>query len=142
MDRKEFLAQVGMGTALILGLGCLGACKKSSDGSSSVPVAPTNVDFTVDLNAASSVNLATPGGFIYNIGIIIARTLTGSYLAVSQVCTHEGATVQYDKTNKQFSCPSHGAKFTETGAVAAGPATKALKQYNTALTGNLLKITG
>lgn len=141
MERKDFLAQMGMGAALVFGLGCLGGCSKSSSGSS-VAAAPSGVDFTLDLTASANANLKVPGGYVYNSGIVVAYTLAGTYIAVSQACTHEGVTVNYDKTNKQFWCPSHGAKFSESGTVVLGPATSALKQYATALTGTTLRIVG
>lgn len=140
MERKDFLAQMGVGAALVFGFSCLGGCSKSS--SSSVTPAPSGVDFTLDLSASSNANLKVPGGFIYSGGIIVAYTLASTYVAVSQACTHEGVTINYDKTNKQFWCPSHGAKFSESGAVVLGPASLALKQYTTILTGNSLRIMG
>lgn len=141
MDRKEFLAQMGAGAALVLGLGCLGGCSKSS-GSNSVAAAPSGVDFTLDLTATANANLNVLGGYIYKSGIIIAYTPVGTYIAVSQACTHEGVTVSYDKTNRDFWCPSHGAKFSESGTVVQGPASVSLKQYTTALTGTSLRVTG
>ncbi len=135
MERKEFLSQVGLGAASLLFLNCLSGCSKSSD----APAAPTNVDFTLDLRAASNTALATNGGFIYTNNVIVARTVSGGYIAVSQACTHEGTNVQY-QTSDRFYCPNHGAVFSTTGAVITGPATKSLTRYNTTLSGTSLRV--
>jgi cytochrome b6-f complex iron-sulfur subunit len=136
MERKEFLSLVGLGTASVFAAVCLGGCAKSSSGGT----APTNVDFTLDLTLPANAALVTAGGYIYSGGIIIAKTTAGSYLAVSQSCTHEGVSVQYQAANQRFYCPGHGATYSVTGAVTGGPAPSALKEYNTALTGNMLRI--
>jgi cytochrome b6-f complex iron-sulfur subunit len=135
MDRKEFISQVGLGAASLLFLNCIGGCSKSSD----APPAPSNVDFTVDLSLPANAALGTIGGFIYVNGIVVARAVTGNYIAVSQACTHEGTNVQY-QTNDRFFCPNHGSVFTSTGDVVTGPATRSLTKYNTSLSGNNLRV--
>lgn len=136
MDRKEFLAQVGVGATALLLPACLGTLSSCS-GSGSVPAAPTNVDFTLDV---STGELATNGGFLVKSGVIVARTTSGSFLAVSAACTHEGTTIQYISSGNSFRCPNHGATYNSTGQVTLGPATKALSKYNTTLTGNSLRV--
>lgn len=136
MERKEFLSLAGLGTASVFAAFCLGGCSKSSSGGN----APSNVDFTLDLTLPVNTALAAAGGYVYSGGIIIARTTAGSYIAVSQSCTHEGVTVQYQDANNRFYCPGHGATYSISGAVTGGPAGSALKQYNTALSGNSLRI--
>lgn len=137
MDRKEFLSQVGVGAAALLAPVCLGglaACGKSDTG---VPAAPTNVDFTVDISTGA---LAANGGFLVKNGIIIARTNTGTFLAVSAACTHEGTTINFVASSNKFVCPNHGAQFSDTGVVTQGPATKNLTSYKTSLNGNILRV--
>jgi cytochrome b6-f complex iron-sulfur subunit len=73
-------------------------------------------------------------------GIIVARTTSGAYLAVSQACTHEGTTVTYQLNGDRFFCPNHGSTFSTTGAVLNGPANRALTQYKTSLAGNNLRV--
>jgi len=141
MDRKEFLAQIGLGTAGMVLFGCLAGCEK--DGKA--PTAPTNVNITLDLTLAANSVLATPGGsLVVNNGlIIVAQTKTGgNYLAVSRACPHEGQPVNYEATKNDFYCPSHGSRFTSTGAFVSGPAGSSLKQYTATLTGTTLTITG
>src|ERR1700747_2248647 len=116
MDRKEFLSQLGIGAAALLVPVCIGglsSCKKKNP-------APTNVNFTVDTSTGA---LASNGGFIINSGVIVARTNSGTFIAVSAACTHQGAIVNYYASNNEFVCPQHGAVFSSTGAVLQGPAT-------------------
>ncbi|HEX5668264.1 MAG TPA: Rieske 2Fe-2S domain-containing protein [Chitinophagaceae bacterium] len=141
MDRKEFLAQMGLTSAAIFMGTCLGGCSKDDGGGGVVvPPPPTGVDFTINLSDSANAALAAPGGYIYNGGIIIARTLADQYIAVSQRCTHEGFTVVFEGTNNRFYCPNHGSTFTTTGSVTTGPAGSPLTRYNTALTGSTLRV--
>lgn len=133
MKRKEFLAQVGVGAAILLApvcLGSLGGCKKSN-------TAPTKIDFTLDVSTGT---LSKNGGFLIKDGVIVARTNAGIFLAVSAACTHEGTNINYVASSNDFVCPNHNAKFSSTGTVTQGPASTNLTQYNTTLTGNSLRV--
>lgn len=144
MERKEFLSLVGLSSASALAAVCMGSCSKSTENTTTPgqPTTPTNVNITLDLTQAANASLATPGGFIYTGAIIVAKTISGSYIAVSKVCTHQGSTIEYQGTNQRFYCPNHGATFTDTGSFIAGPDSLAsLKQYKTTLSGNMLTIT-
>ena len=140
MDRKQFLEQVGLSSAAILVGMCMGGCSKSETGGTTTP--PSGVDFTIDITAAGYTALGTTGGYIYKNGLIIAKTVSGTIIAVASACTHEGTSVQYQSNNNRFYCPNHGAAFSTTGSVLVGPATTALKQYTTQLTGNSLRVFG
>jgi cytochrome b6-f complex iron-sulfur subunit len=136
MDRREFLSVLGMGTAAVACSYCLGGCKTED----AIVNAPTNVDFTLDLTNPAYAALKNNGGYIYNGGVIVARIADGSYVAVSQACTHQGTTVVYDLGSNQFYCQSHGSMFSTTGAVTRGPAGSPLMAYKTTLTGNSLRV--
>ncbi|HTY37243.1 MAG TPA: Rieske 2Fe-2S domain-containing protein [Bacteroidota bacterium] len=136
MDRKEFLAALGIGAASLAGLSLFPACQVSDPVSS----APTNVDFTLDLTDPANSALKSNGGYIYKNSIIVARTTSSSYVAVYSACTHAGATVMFDGSANRFHCPAHGSNFSTTGSVINGPATQALHQYNTSLTGTSLRV--
>jgi len=137
ISRKEFITQVGAGAAMILLPACFATCKKSSTSSSSSSNTTTSVDFTVSVASGA---LASNGGYLVQNGVIIARTMSGTYLAVAAACTHERTNVQYSGSSNTFICPNHGAKFDATGKVINGPATKALQQYNTSLNGTTLRV--
>jgi cytochrome b6-f complex iron-sulfur subunit len=134
MNRKEFLEQIGLTTLIIPAcLSVLSGCSKTNV----VPAAPTNVDFTIDVSTGA---LAQNGGYLVRNGLIIARTTSGNFLAVSAACTHEGSTIEYIASKSDFYCPRHGATFNASGKVTAGPASQALSVYNTTLTGTSLRV--
>ena len=136
MNRKDFLTKLGIGAMAFTAAPYIQGCKKEDE----VPAckeqqAPAGVDFTIDLTA----ELKNNGEFVYKKNsIIIARTSSGEFIALSKTCTHTGCTVEFDGTN--FPCPCHGSKFESNGCVINGPATSPLKKYNTQLTGNSLRI--
>lgn len=139
MTRKEFFSKAGFGAAIVLAPACLvgltTSCSKDDINASNQ--APSNVDFTVDVSSGS---LASNGGFMISQGIVIARTNTGSFLAVSAACSHEGTFVNYVANSNSFHCPDHGANFSTSGQHLNGPGSGNLTQYNTSLTGSTLRI--
>jgi cytochrome b6-f complex iron-sulfur subunit len=137
MDRKEFLSLVGLGSAALALTYCFGGCQPQNSG---VPNAPTNVNFTLDLANAAYSALESNGGYIYSNGVIVARTVSGDYVAVSKYCTHAGGTVVYDSRVNNFYCPVHGSVFSTNGSVVNGPASIPLVKYNTSLTGTSLRV--
>jgi cytochrome b6-f complex iron-sulfur subunit len=98
------------------------------------------VDFTLDLTNSANSALNNNGGYLYHGGVIVARTIDGSYVAVSQTCTHAGGTVVYDSRINDFYCPVHGSVFSTNGSVVSGPAPSALVKYNTSLSGTSLRV--
>ena len=126
MDRKDFFSKVGFGAALLLVPSCIGGLTSSCSSDGNASNGPSNVDFTVDTTTGS---LANNGGFMVQNGIIIARTLEGTFLAVSSACTHEGTSVNFSAPGNEFICPNHNAKFSSTGVVTRGPANRNLTQY-------------
>ncbi len=139
MNRKEFLAAIGISSATVILGACLGACSKSS---TSDAITAPNLDFTLDLTSPSNATLTTNGGYLYSNGVIVAKTMAGNIIAVSQSCTHQGTSVQYQSSSNQFNCPNHGAMFSASGAVTNGPATAPLKQYIVTVTGNSVRVNG
>jgi len=151
MERKDFIEQVGLSSASILIFGCMQACSKSETTSSGNNTGNNSgntgtnkqVDFTINITVAPYTSLNTPGGFFVEstTGIIIARTLKDEFIAVSSLCTHQGATVEFQSNANRFFCSAHGSAFDASGAVTVGPAKAALKQYKTLLTGSSLRVT-
>jgi cytochrome b6-f complex iron-sulfur subunit len=147
MERKDFIEQVGLSTASILIFGCMQACTKSetsSSGNDTGNNTGTNkqVDFTINIAVAPYTSLNSLGGFFVEstTGIIIARTLKDEFIAVSSACTHQGVTVEFQSGQNRFYCSAHGSAFDIKGAVTNGPATGALKQFKTSLTGTSLRV--
>ncbi len=112
----------------------------SSTATSIIPVTATPITAPLATVDVSTGSLATNGGYLVVKGIIIARTITGGFLAVSAACTHQGTNVKYVLVNNNFHCPNHGAEFSSTGVVTKGPATTNLTQYTTVLTGTSLSV--
>jgi cytochrome b6-f complex iron-sulfur subunit len=146
MERKDFIEQVGLSAASILIFGCMQSCSKS-DSDPSQPTGSNNntnkaVDFTINISISPYNSLNTAGGFYIDKtnNIIIARTLSNEYIAVSSLCTHQQVTVDFQANNNRFFCSAHGSVFSTTGAVLNGPANVALKQYKTTLTGSSLRV--
>jgi cytochrome b6-f complex iron-sulfur subunit len=147
MERKDFIEQVGLSAASILIFGCMQGCSKSDSPAPAQPPSnnttqPKAIDFTINITLNPYSSLNTAGGFYVDKtnNIIIARTLTNEFLAVSSLCTHQQVTVDFQAPNNRFYCSAHGSVFSTTGAVLNGPAATPLKQYKTTLTGNNLRI--
>ena len=154
MERKDFIEKVGLSGAAILIFGCMQSCSKDSDMTYSPNTPPntggkggggsasTKIDFTLDIGVAPYDVLKKEGGFIvYSVDkVIIARIAGNAFIAVSSVCTHAGATLEYVSSTSKFYCSAHGSNFNQTGTVANGPASEALKQYKTSLDGTKLRV--
>ena len=146
MTRKEFLAKLGMGAGvLIIAPVILNSCEESennepSDNGSDDSGGDDKVDFTIDLTNDDNSDLNQEGGYVYQNDIIIAYLGNEEYIALSKICTHQGCTVEYDHAGGQIECDCHGSVFSQTGSVIEGPAEDALKEYNTELNGQDLRI--
>jgi cytochrome b6-f complex iron-sulfur subunit len=158
MTRLEFLKSLGLsGAALfsVLATCTLESCSsKGSDdptpnnpgggGSGTAGFTGTttgnNIDFTVDLTNAANASLASVGGARVFGDVIVARTGTNTFVAVSKACTHQGTTVEYRHAQGHFFCPNHGSIFGLNGAVLRDPANQPLKAFNTTLNGNNLRV--
>ena len=137
MTRKEFFQRAGYGAALLLVPACIGGLASSCSKEGSTTPAPTNVDFNLDVSTGV---LANNGGFLTTNGIVVARTNSGTFIAVSASCTHQGTNVNYNAAGNKFICPNHGAQFSSTGVVTQGPAASNLASYHTTLTGTTLRV--
>jgi len=128
IDRQTFFKQVGISFSMILLSRCLAGCNEAE---AVTPGGP--VDFTLDLNENRNANLRSKGGYVYQSGVIVARTQNDTFLAVSASCTHEGTQLVYQAGNNRFYCPNHQSNFDAGGRVLNGPATRPLQTYNTSV---------
>ena len=132
MERRNFLEKLGIGAAFVLTTNCLQSCSKTSSGP---------VDFTLNLDDAANTSLKTNGNYIVSNGTVVAKTTAGEYVAATVTCSHEGKTqVKYDKTNNQYLCTAHDAKFDLLGKGLNSNGNKGLTIYKTQLTGNTLRV--
>jgi len=67
---------------------------------------------------------------------ILFRTKVGVF-AYSAICTHQGCTVNYDKTSKQLICPCHGAAYDPANGakVLSGPTNTPLGKIKVKISG-------
>lgn len=65
--------------------------------------------------------------------ILLVRSSATVVQAVSDICTHAGCGVRYDRVDKVLTCPCHGSKYTLNGMVIQGPSTRPLARYETQL---------
>ena len=135
MERRQFFSYLGLGAASLVISNSLISCLKDTSSTG----APQNVDFTLDLNNSAYSALKNKGGRIYNDNIIIVHTNSDQYIALSDICTHQGCTVEFNGSSG-FQCPCHGATYALSGAVTGGPAPSPLTHYNTALNGSSLRV--
>jgi cytochrome b6-f complex iron-sulfur subunit len=141
MTRDEFLSTFGVGIAAVCAGGCLAACGKKSETADLMPVPPTNVNFTINLNT----EITAVGQSKTSSGVIVVRVASGnvpaSFTAVQVACSHEGTSIEYNVNQGKFICPNHGSNFTNAGVVSLGPATVNLKKYTVAVSGTTLTVT-
>jgi cytochrome b6-f complex iron-sulfur subunit len=151
ITRKEFLTQITIG-GLAIGASSalvtlLESCSNPTEPQgTSLPTTPGTTNgnkVTVDISAGSSLVQNGYAIVQYTGGsILVAHLDDGSYHAMTSVCTHQGCAIdQYNAGSKEFICPCHGSRFNTSGGVTNGPASTALKQYATSVSGNQLTIT-
>ena len=145
MQRKEFLKSLGAGAAFAISFPCLHSCSTDENEEGGDTPVPTGVDFTVDLDSSEGQKLSENGGFILKNLVVVVKNLEGKYVAVSQVCSHQG----YDEVRFRnedggiFYCGVHGSRFSIDGSplnqVDSQPA-KSLKQFKTEVSGSVLRV--
>ena len=134
MKRKEFIEKLGIGAAFALTATCLGGCYKDNP-----PVIAVDVDLTLDLSSSANANLQQDGGYIIKNRIVIARTQAGSYVAATQLCSHDDKYKVVFKNNEWF-CTDHDARFALDGSGLNSKGSNGLTIYQTALNGSELRI--
>jgi Rieske Fe-S protein len=94
-----------------------------------------NIDAGSPLAAVGSAAiLQSPSGLI-----LVAHTAADTFTAVTATCTHENCTIT-GFTGQAFVCPCHGSRFSTSGAVQNGPATRSLRSFPTRFASNVLTI--
>jgi Rieske Fe-S protein len=66
------------------------------------------------------------GKVLYDKQVALSRDEQGTLHAVSSVCTHMGCDVDWNGEEKTWDCPCHGSRFSPTGEVLHGPASRPL----------------
>jgi nitrite reductase/ring-hydroxylating ferredoxin subunit len=144
MDRKEFLKLVGAGAAFAVTVNCLGGCTNDNgdifpDDIGLNPDPITGAFLTIDLTNEASSALKNNGGYLIKNKIVVARDLSGNYVAATVRCSHEPR----DKIifrNNEFYCREHSARFNTSGSGLNSKGSSNLKVYKTSLNGNILSV--
>jgi cytochrome b6-f complex iron-sulfur subunit len=133
-------------TAASVLVGCQGDSEPALDAAPEPTTAMCGANLCLDLNDPVNAALTmVDGSMTVNAPkdkILLVRTSTTMVQAVSDICTHAGCSVLYDKTGKVLNCPCHGSRFSLLGAVIRGPASRPLRSYPAQLDGttNVLTI--
>ena len=99
----------------------------------------TNRLLTIDLSSSAATGLKTVGGYIAQSGIVVAQTSAGSYVAVTQTCSHEPKkAIIFNKT--EFYCTQHGARFDLNGKGKNSFGSKGITVYKVATDGKTLVV--
>jgi Rieske Fe-S protein len=152
-SRRQFCAHACQAASLVAVGAFLPACGGGDDGNPTSPSNPaTEQPLTVINGSVSGRTVSVPAGgalaapnsaalVTASLGsFLVFRNSQTSFTVLTAVCTHEGCTV--DRFNGQlYVCPCHNSKYTTTGSVANGPATRALTTFPSTLSGDTLTFT-
>ena len=138
INRNQFLSKLGLGTGAIMATYCLGSLISCDDDDDYIS---GEVDFTLDLDESAYNALNAVGGYVRINKVVIAAVSEGTFVAVTQICSHEGKEkVTYRSSNNDFYCTEHGAIFDLEGKGLNSNGSKGILIYNTSLSGTLLRV--
>ena len=132
MDRRRFLSAATL-AAVTLALAACSGSDVTGPGTGGQPASIKVGDYPA-LSAVDGIATLRLNG----TPVAVVRTAQATYLALSLVCPHQGATVGVNGSG--FLCPRHGARFSGTGAWVGGQPSSSLRSYQTsydAATGTL-----
>lgn len=150
VSRRRFCAgacQAVSGATLATVLaGCGGgADSPTSPGGRAVDLGVANGRYTgsgVDVDVSGSA-LAAVGGAVLVQSVagvfLLARTGDATFSAIDAVCSHQSCTVT-GAADTVYVCPCHGSRYDRSGRVLAGPATAALRQFQTTVASGVVTI--
>ncbi|QNH62576.1 Rieske 2Fe-2S domain-containing protein [Hymenobacter sediminicola] len=142
--RKTLLGVLFFGSQL-----ALSACGSDSGGAVEPQIPLVAFSESINITNQQYVNLRSDNGATYVTGgvrgLIVVRQNSSTYYAFERNCPYRAndtcARVQIDPSRLFLKDPCCGSQFDLQGRVQQGPASRALRQYNTSLSGNLLTIT-
>jgi len=134
MKRRDFLKN----TTTVLSASAL--AQLLSECSKEQVTAKPAANFSIDLSDPKYSDLQTVGGVVLVNSVYIVCTAQSAYIALSRVCTHQGCTVNYNSSGKNFVCPCHGGVYNINGKVVSGPPPAPLAQYQVTVSGSTLSV--
>ena len=135
-SRREILHGLAITTVSVIA-GCAGdpGGTTGPDATNDPSITMCGANLCIDLKAASNAALTMISGTMTvrapHDKIIVVCTAQNTYAALSDICTHAGCSVGYNKGSKLLVCPCHGSEFTLSGTIARGPAQRELATYQT-----------
>lgn len=135
-----------LGSVLVFGFACK---KKTQQNNNNSNVPYTQVNITIYPNDPLYFKVQTPGGWMYlnggTNGIILYRKTASEFVALERTSTYypEDPSALAKVQSDNFTCKDtvSGSKWQIVdGVVMSGPATIALKRYNTNYDNNALRI--
>ena len=123
------------GTAPSMGSGSGSGSSAGSGSGSDGGMTTCSGDVCLDLSAPENAALQqVDGARIIEFNgsqILVVRTDTATFVAMSAVCTHAGCIVNYAPSAHDVACPCHGSLYAMDGSVLRGPAELPLALYST-----------
>jgi cytochrome b6-f complex iron-sulfur subunit len=148
VSRRQFCSgacQLVSGAALgSMVVGCGGGDSPTSPSSRSVPLAKSAGRYTgsgVNVDVARALNDVGGAVLVESIAgvFLLARTGANTFTAIDAVCSHQSCTVT-DGDGSAYVCPCHGSRYDRNGRVLNGPATAALRQFQTSFASGVVTI--
>jgi cytochrome b6-f complex iron-sulfur subunit len=150
IDRRQFLVQAGRASGFLTAATIMQACSSpsSSSGSSGTLLPAANGTVSggvVSVTVAAGSALDSVGGMALiqtasNGTFLATRTAQTTFSVLTATCTHEGCTVT-GSSGSTFVCPCHGSRYSTSGGVVNGPATRALQTFNSQFANGVLTFT-
>lgn len=139
--RRTVLLATGATGAVALVAACGGG---GGDNGSTSTVSPTDKETTgapAGQELASTDEIPVGGGKIFkDEEVVVTQPEQGRFKAFSAICTHQRCLVT-TVSDGTINCPCHGSKFRiADGAVAHGPATRALPAEQITVEGNSVRL--
>jgi menaquinol-cytochrome c reductase iron-sulfur subunit len=150
MSRREFVgivtAAAGTVMGAIIGIPAIGyliapALNKTA-ADTWIPAGPLE-NYPVGVPTLFNFNRTKVNGWektVNSYGVYVIRRDDGSFLALSNTCTHLSCRVNWSQDESAYICPCHDAYFDIDGGVVKGPQPRALDPYETKVEENNLFI--
>jgi cytochrome b6-f complex iron-sulfur subunit len=123
-SRRDFIANIIMGTGTVLGLGSLAYRFLEY----LYPVVPPIK--LVEVPAGKPDDIPSDGARLVQLpaGPVLLEKADNEVRALSAICTHLGCTVQWHAEEKKFICPCHQGIYDFNGNVLSGPPLRPLEK--------------
>lgn len=155
LTRREFFSKSVVGAAVAIAVPSvvstfLEGCKNningpggSGSGLSNIKASAQNGTITLKIDSSSPISKTGSAAMItyQNGNLLVDHPSSNQFNVLSSICPHQGCLVsEYDSSAKEFVCPCHGSRFSNTGGVDRGPAGYPLTKYQSSFANGELTI--